>query len=150
MNKKTLWSLAILAAAAVAVPAGASAGDIYRDKSDVGKMFHKLGRGIVNVVTSWVEIPRHVADEWEQTDPATGIVLGTVKGVGWTVARALTGVYETVTFPFPVPADYEPMMQPEFVVTDVWGDPIPDLTELDSNDPLSSGDAGRHPSQYRF
>lgn len=148
MSKKTLWSLAVLAAASLALPSAASAEDIYRERSDFGKMLHKLGRGVVNVVTCWVEIPRHIASEWERTDPATGLFVGTIKGVGWTFARGITGVYEAVTFPIPVPADYEAMIQPEFVVTDTWGDPIPDLTELDANDPLGPSDS--NPQQYRF
>lgn len=150
MKMKKMIALACLMALATAGTASAASSDIGREQSEVSKMLHKLGRGIVNIFTCWVEVPRQVAKEWERTDPATGVVLGTVKGVGWGFTRLATGVYETFTFPFPVPSDYAPMLEPEFVVTDVWGDPIPDLTEFDSNDPSSLGSSSNHPSRFRF
>jgi putative exosortase-associated protein (TIGR04073 family) len=149
MKKRTIAASLTLVLAVLAAPAYAASEDMGRDQSDVGKMLHKLGRGVTNVLTCWVEIPRTVAREWERTDPATGIVLGTAKGLGWGFTRLATGVYETFTFPFPIPADYEVMIEPEFVVTDVWGDPIPEISELDSNDPATVGSAS-YPNQFRF
>jgi len=32
------------------------------------------------------------------------------------VGRTLAGVYEVATFPFPGPTNFEPLVQPEFVV----------------------------------
>lgn len=128
----------------------ARSADIERDQSDAGKMLHKLGRGITNVLTCWVEIPRNIANEWEQTDPATGLVMGTVKGIGWGFTRLATGVYEAVTFPFPIPQGYGPMMEPEFVVTDVWGDHVPDLTDFTSNDPEYPSSAPIYPDRFSF
>ena len=143
----------VLAALVFVLMAGAtraeSANEIYRQQSDTQKMLHKLGRGITNVFTSWVEIPRNVAIEWEKTDPASGFVLGTVKGFGWGFSRLATGVYDVFTFPYPVPRDYEPMMEPEFVISDIWGKPIPGLTEFRSNDPEYSR-ANVHPNQFNF
>jgi putative exosortase-associated protein (TIGR04073 family) len=126
-----------------------SANEIYRQQSDTQKMLHKLGRGFTNVLTSWVEVPRNVAIEWEKTDPASGFILGMIKGFGWGFSRLVTGVYDVFTFPFPVPRNYEPMMEPEFVVSDIWGEPIPELTELSSNDPEYSG-SNVHPNQFNF
>jgi hypothetical protein len=37
-----------------------------------------------------------------------------VEGLGALVVRELVGVYEFLTAPFPVPAGYRPIMQPEF------------------------------------
>lgn len=147
---KKWMSLVALATLVLTTPAMAAQFDVDQERSDFSKMLHKLGRGVVNVVTCWVEIPRHVANEWEKTDPATGIVVGTFKGFGWGAARFVTGVYEAVTFPVPIPVDYAPMIQPEFVVTDVWGDPIPDLTEATANDPTASDSTQIHPQQFRF
>lgn len=130
--------------------AHAEAGEIYREQSAAAHMMHKLGRGVVNIATFWVEVPRNIAIAWERTDPFTGLLLGTVKGVGWGFARLATGVYETVTFPFPIPEDYRPMMEPEFVVTDIWGDPIPELTEFDSNDPMYPSGAPIYPQRFNF
>lgn len=130
--------------------ARAASEDLDRDSSTIHKMFHKLGRGVTNVLTCWVEIPRTVAREWERTDPVTGIVLGSVEGVGWGFTRFATGAFETFTFPFPIPADYAPMIQPEFVVTDTWGDGIPDINDLNSNEPNKSKTAMNSPGQFNF
>ncbi len=147
--KKNIW--VAMMALAMTVAAGnvrAASEDLDRDSSAIHKMFHKLGRGVANVLTCWVEVPRTVAREWERTDPVTGIVIGTFEGFGWGFTRFATGVYETFTFPFPIPADYAPMMTPEFVVQDTWGDAIPDINELDSNEPDSRHSV--HPQQFNF
>src|SRR5687767_12446423 len=81
----------------------AEADEVYRSPSCAGKMLHKLGRGITNVFTCWVEVPRNIAIQWERTDPVTGFFVGGIKGLGWGFARFTTGVYETVTFPLPIP-----------------------------------------------
>ena len=128
----------------------AGAGEVYRSQSDASKMLHKLGRGVTNVLTCWVEIPRNISIEGEKTDPATGLVMGTVKGFGWGFARLASGVFETFTFLFPVPEGYAPMIEPEFVVTDIWGDHIPSLTEYNSNDPDSLSESPIYPQRFNF
>lgn len=99
--------------------------DAYRENSEIDKIFGKLGRGIVNVLTGWVEIPKTIAKEWRRTDPFTGTVIGFFKGLGWGVARTLAGFYEVLSFPFPVPRNYEPVMQPEYILPTVWGERLP-------------------------
>jgi len=99
--------------------------DVYRENTDITKMFHKLGRGISNVLLGWVEIPKTVAKEWRNTEPFTGTIVGTVKGFGFAVMRTFAGFYEIVSFPFPVPRNYEPIMYPEFVLPSVWGERLP-------------------------
>jgi putative exosortase-associated protein (TIGR04073 family) len=91
------------------VPAGWEAGP----GPELG-MGRKFGRGVVNVLTFWTEIPRNVALEWQRTDPASGFFLGVGKGVGYGYARLMAGIYDIVTFPAPVPMGYAPVMQPEF------------------------------------
>lgn len=98
--------------------------DLYREQSDFGKMFHKLGRGVVNVFTCWIEIPKNIAKEWSQYDPFTGFILGTCKGFAWGAGRLATGLYDTVTFPLPIPKGYVPLIEPEFVLTDIWGESV--------------------------
>jgi putative exosortase-associated protein (TIGR04073 family) len=148
-----LMKLAALAAFVLVISQGAAyaaAGEVYRQQSQTSQMMHKLGRGVVNVLTCWVEVPRNVAIEWERTDPATGVVLGIVKGFGWGFARLATGVYEVFTFPFPVPANYEPMIEPEFVITDVWGDPIPGFDEYHSVQPDHPVGSSVYPQRYTY
>ena len=146
---KIAW-VAALAGILVAGSAFAGAGEVYRQQSDVSQMMHKLGRGVTNVLTCWVEIPRNISIEWEKTDPATGLIMGTVKGIGWGFARFSTGIYETFTFLFPVPEGYAPMIEPEFVVTDIWGAHIPSFTELNANDPQALSESPIYPQRFNF
>lgn len=80
----------------------------------VGKMSTKLVRGITNVATSVVELPKQtyltVCDEG-----AVGYVVGPLKGIGMTVYRAFIGVVETAFFLVPQPGYYDPTITPAYV-----------------------------------
>lgn len=93
------------------------------------KIARKLSRGVVNVFTGWIEIPKKIAEAWEDQDPFTGFVVGGVRGFGWAWVRTSAGLYDVITFAFPYPNDYEPMLKPEFVLADIWGARIPDKFE---------------------
>ena len=67
---------------------------------------HKAGRGITNVLTSWIEIPKNIQLGVQEDNPVTGALWGAVKGFGLGGTRLLVGLYETVTFPIPYPKDY--------------------------------------------
>ena len=67
---------------------------------------HKGGRGVVNVLTCWIEIPKQIHLGSQENNPVTGLVGGAAKGVGLTVLRAGVGIYEAVTFPIPYPKDF--------------------------------------------
>lgn len=127
MMTKTLKVALAVAAVAVAgnVAQAQMYGDEYRDQSAFGKMQNKLGRGLANVFTGFVEVPKNISREWRKSDPATGVIVGGVKGVGWGFTRFATGAYETVTFPVPTPANYEPLMYPETPLPEVWGEQLP-------------------------
>jgi putative exosortase-associated protein (TIGR04073 family) len=79
-------------------------------------MTRKLGRGVGNILTGWIEIPKNVYDTSLESNVFAGLTLGAVKGIGKTVMRTAIGAYETVTFPFPLPEDYKPIVEPEFVI----------------------------------
>ena len=114
--------------------------DMEREHSQFGQMIHKLSRGVMNVITGWMEIPYwgvmnvitgwmeipyNITETWKDTDPFTGFVVGGIKGFFWGWARTCTGLYDVVTFPFPVPKDYEPLMEPEYILPEIWGEPFP-------------------------
>ena len=80
---------------------------------DMGK---KLYRGLANIVTGWIELPKNIYDTSVEDNPLSGITIGLAKGVGMTIVRTGAGVYETVTFPFPIPEGYTPVIEPEFVL----------------------------------
>jgi putative exosortase-associated protein (TIGR04073 family) len=79
-------------------------------------MARKLGRGVGNILTGWIEMPKNIYDTSVENNVLAGITLGLVKGVGKTVMRTVVGAYETVTFPIPVPEDYAVIVEPEFVI----------------------------------
>ena len=79
---------------------------------DVG---HKLGRGLVNVGTGWIELPKGIRDGSQQENPFVGVTAGLFKGLGLGLLRTGVGALEVVTFPFPWPKDYAPVYEPEYV-----------------------------------
>ena len=117
--------LAMLAIVPQSIQAQQTDDDTYRENTEINQMFHKLGRGVSNVLLGWVEVPKNIAKEWRRTEPFTGTIVGFFKGFGWAVARTVAGVYEVISFPFPVPKNYEPIMYPEFVMPSVWGERLP-------------------------
>lgn len=78
------------------------------------KMASKLVRGVANVGTSLVEVPKQsyltVRDRG-----AVGYLVGPLKGVGMAFYRLFAGVTETVFFSVPQPGYYDAMISPEFV-----------------------------------
>ena len=79
---------------------------------DPGK---KLMRGLANVLTGWVELPKNIYETSVEDNVFAGLTIGLAKGVGMTIVRTGAGVYETITFPFPIPEDYAPVLEPEYV-----------------------------------
>jgi putative exosortase-associated protein (TIGR04073 family) len=75
----------------------------------------KLVRGLANFFTGFIEIPRNINNTTQQENMLTGWTVGLAKGLGYTALRMGTGFYETITFPFPLPAEYQPIVLPEFV-----------------------------------
>ena len=79
---------------------------------DPGK---KLIRGLANIFTGWVELPKNIYESSVEDNIFAGLTIGLAKGVGMTIVRTGAGIYETITFPFPIPEDYEPVLEPEYV-----------------------------------
>ena len=77
----------------------------------------KFGRGLAGMTTCFLELPGNIVKTSRERGVGWGVTLGFVEGLGRLVVRPLVGVYEFVTAPFPVPAGYKPILQPEFP----WG-----------------------------
>ena len=75
----------------------------------------KLSRGAINVLTGWVEIPKNIGDNKQKAGWGAALTWGVLSGVGYGFVRTVAGAYEVLTFPFPAPPGYAPVMQPEFV-----------------------------------
>jgi putative exosortase-associated protein (TIGR04073 family) len=85
-----------------------------RPETIVEKMAFKLTRGVTNVATSIVELPKQsyltVRDQGK-----VGYVIGPLKGIGMTIYRAFIGSVEAVFFMVPQPGYYDPMIDPVYV-----------------------------------
>ena len=81
----------------------------------MSKMGNKLKRGVVNLATGWVELFNQPHKVGQEEGFGAGATKGVAMGIGWTVAREVVGAWDTVTFLFPVPADYAFVLDPEYV-----------------------------------
>ena len=89
----------------------------YAQSAFADNMATKLGRGVSNIASCWVEIPKQIVDTTQQQGPVSGTITGPIKGVVCTVGRCLAGVYDTATFLLPMPAGYKSLIQPEYVLS---------------------------------
>ena len=63
---------------------------IYREEA--------FGRGIVNMLTCWLEIPRNMINDNYIVMPGLGVITGAVKAPFYTLARLGTGLVDIFTF----------------------------------------------------
>lgn len=88
----------------------------------------KLVRGVINIVTAPVEIPKQARAYWIEGTYKTDHFLiwtgvGSVWGMVQTVKRAGSGFWDIISFPFATPADYDPLLKPDFVFEEWPSDP---------------------------
>ena len=103
--KRRRWTVvSILAIVLSVLPAASHADTAAR----------KFGRGLAAMTSGFLEVPGNMVAETRAKGPGEGIPLGFAKGLGMIVVRELVGVYEFVSAPFPFPADYRPIIEPEF------------------------------------
>lgn len=77
-------------------------------------MLRKLQRGAVNVLLSPIEIAVELAKVKNCDTFPPSWALGASRGSFYMIGRIVTGAYEIVTFPFPLPTGYAPILEPEF------------------------------------
>ena len=94
----------------------------------------KLGRGISNVAFGVLEVPIRIYDVRFEEGGISAVTFGAINGVGYFIAREFVGLFEIITFPFPMPFTpndhingagwgYGPILSPEWIVTpetDLW------------------------------
>ena len=73
----------------------------------------KLWRGVANIVTSPLEVPKQVYLTSKADNIFSGITYGLVKGFCFGTMRFASGVYDTVTFPIPRYGTL--LMEPKYV-----------------------------------
>lgn len=75
----------------------------------------KLIRGAANVCGCFLEIPQSIGEEWKASNNAAiGMFAGFFKGTALTMGRLFSGSWDLLTFPIAIPADYEPVVKPDF------------------------------------
>jgi len=75
----------------------------------------KAVRGLANTgLGVVVELPKTVYYDTLEDGPLYGLTVGVLEGLSWGIARTLVGVYEIVTFPFPIPEGYRPIYRPSY------------------------------------
>jgi len=73
----------------------------------------KAVRGMANAgLGVVVELPKTVYYDTLEDGPLYGLTVGVLEGLSWGIARTLVGIYEVVTFPFPAPEGYRPILTP--------------------------------------
>jgi putative exosortase-associated protein (TIGR04073 family) len=80
-----------------------------------GDAFTKLGRGVANTLTGWIELPKTIYNTSKDENAFSGMTLGLAKGAGLSIVRTGAGIFEVATFPFPLPENYKAILEPEYV-----------------------------------
>ena len=102
--------IVILALLAVSFPLMAAEAEIQGE----GTPQRKLQRGFLNVALSPIEISNELSKEVRNDTLPPSWIAGLGRGSIYAVGRALVGVYEMLTFAIPCPANYKPVLSPEF------------------------------------
>ena len=136
--RKSAAIIPLLVLLCAAVPSFAQ--ESLRSDAVVEKMAFKLVRGLTNVGTSIVEIPKQsilmVRDRGN-----IGYVVGPLKGLGMGLYRALIGSVETIFFMVPQPGYYDPIIDPEYV-WDGWEEQRADPAVVQDQEPVAPGQQG--------
>ncbi len=75
----------------------------------------KLGRGVLNVVSSPIEVARTINVQSRVKGPGYGWTGGLAEGLGRMLGRIGTGLIDVVTFPFNFPDEHKaPLLEPEY------------------------------------
>jgi len=81
----------------------------------VQDMSSKLNRGVWNILTGWIEIPRQMIKSGHDRGWWAVLPVGIPAGAMMTVGRTGVGAFEVVTFFIPFDDSYGPIMEPAFV-----------------------------------
>ena len=79
-------------------------------------VINKLGRGVANLFTGWIEFPKEIINVTSSDGDVKGLFVAPIVGLWKALGRTFVGLYEIVTFPIPLPAGYEPIVYPEYVI----------------------------------
>ena len=117
MSKKKSWLAAATLALIIGYPLQTWAQDSFQMPdppmqapipivTPINDPIHKMGRGVVNVLTGWIELPKQIHAGRQDENPIRGLGMGFLKGAGLTILRTGVGLYEALTFPIPYPRGF--------------------------------------------
>lgn len=113
-SQKLAKVIAVTVLVAVSTLGVVGPGDAALDDVLAG-MGKKLVRGVINVGTGWIELPKAIFETSMEKDPFTGLVFGTIEGSAKTIWRTGAGGYEAGTFFLPLPFHFRPVTEPETI-----------------------------------
>jgi putative exosortase-associated protein (TIGR04073 family) len=74
----------------------------------------KALRGFAALTTPFLEIPGNIIETSQRDGALAGWTAGLARGLGMSIVRPAVGFYELVSAPWPAPANYEPILSPEY------------------------------------
>lgn len=97
MNKKNLFTACVLCSALL------STGSAYAEseQSYLSGVGSKLGQGLANTATGFIEIPKNIINISHEQNAFVGMTWGLLRGVMETVGRTTVGAAELITAPIP-------------------------------------------------
>ena len=106
--RKSVFLKIVVVAMMLSLSAGVGAAEAAAAQTScpAEKNLCNMGRGIVNIVTCWLEVPRCLVYYNSQL-PVLGAVVGAVQGAGFTATRAFAGVADFASFGFMTDSIYK-------------------------------------------
>ncbi len=101
---RTRYNLLLVAVAMLCWPIASSA----------DTPLEKAGRGLAAMTTPFLEIPGNIMETTRREGAPAGWTAGFAKGLGMAILRPPIGVYELLTAPIAAPANFEPILEPEY------------------------------------
>jgi putative exosortase-associated protein (TIGR04073 family) len=92
--------------------------EVVEDLDYRARSARKLGRGLSNTALGWIELPTGIHDMGKKHGAGAAATWGLLYGAGRAIQRTALGVYEVFTFPFGIPDDFEPLIEPEYMLQD--------------------------------
>jgi len=88
--------------------------------SEISRIHTKLTRGIKNIATFPLEIPKQTKKTVEElkndstVKKVAVIVPGVLRGVGHSMVRLISGVWDVISFNVNFPKNHEPFLKPDY------------------------------------
>jgi putative exosortase-associated protein (TIGR04073 family) len=87
---------------------------VNTDKLEKNTAGYKMGEGLINVATSWVDVPDKIEENSRNGNVIIGSIVGFGKGIVTGIARGVAGSIDVATSGLP-PYD-KPLMKPKYKV----------------------------------